>query len=356
MSVVLLILGVVAAAAGTATIGFGITINEFTLGTACIIAGTTGLTGGLILIGLSAVVAELGRVGEALRARGGARPIARAPAEVAEPALPAAPVIAAAPPAAAAGARPPQQANVPVPPRPRPEAPVARPAESYPPPPGPGPSAVEVSAAAIERLRSSIPRTERMRTEAPAVADHEEVPLSPNGAGHRLAQPSRPSNVEAAPSELRGGADERIGAAPSEALKASRLDFLFRSKAARPAPQSENFETFWPGDARPGRSAGAEPQPRSDENQRYADYAPSVQAPPPVQAPPVQAAPVQASPGYDRRGEPAPAETAAILKSGVVDGMAYTLYSDGSIEARLPHGTVRFGSIGELRAHIESNS
>ena len=219
-----------------------------------------------------------------------------------------------------------------------------------------GQSAVEVSAAAIERLRSSIPRTERHRTESPAVADDEEVPLSPNGAGHRPAPPSRPSNVEAAPSELRGGADDRIGAAPSEALKASRLDFLFRSKAARPAPQSENFETFWPGDARPGRSASAEPQPRSDENQRYADYAPSVQAPPPVQAPPVQAAPVQASPGYDRRAEPAPAETAAILKSGVVDGMAYTLYSDGSIEARLPHGTVRFGSIGELRAHIESNS
>jgi hypothetical protein len=46
----------------------------------------------------------------------------------------------------------------------------------------------------------------------------------------------------------------------------------------------------------------------------------------------------------------------AILKSGVVDGMAYTLYADGSIEAKLPHGTVRFGSIAELRAHIESNS
>ena len=48
--------------------------------------------------------------------------------------------------------------------------------------------------------------------------------------------------------------------------------------------------------------------------------------------------------------------SAAILKSGVVDGMAYTLYADGSIEAKLPHGTVRFGSIAELRAHIESNS
>ena len=36
--------------------------------------------------------------------------------------------------------------------------------------------------------------------------------------------------------------------------------------------------------------------------------------------------------------------------------MAYTLYADGSIEAELPDGTVRFGSIAELRAHIESNS
>ena len=36
--------------------------------------------------------------------------------------------------------------------------------------------------------------------------------------------------------------------------------------------------------------------------------------------------------------------------------MAYTLYRNGSIEAKLPHGTVKFGSIAELRAHIESNS
>jgi hypothetical protein len=47
---------------------------------------------------------------------------------------------------------------------------------------------------------------------------------------------------------------------------------------------------------------------------------------------------------------------ATILKSGVVDGMAYTLYTDGSIEAKLPQGTIRFGSVAELRAHIESNS
>lgn len=46
----------------------------------------------------------------------------------------------------------------------------------------------------------------------------------------------------------------------------------------------------------------------------------------------------------------------AILKSGVVDGMGYTLYVDGSIEAELPQGTLRFASIKELRSHLEKNS
>ena len=46
----------------------------------------------------------------------------------------------------------------------------------------------------------------------------------------------------------------------------------------------------------------------------------------------------------------------AILKSGVVDGMGYTLYVDGSIEAELPQGTLRFASIEELRSHLEKNS
>jgi hypothetical protein len=43
-------------------------------------------------------------------------------------------------------------------------------------------------------------------------------------------------------------------------------------------------------------------------------------------------------------------------KSGVVNGTPYTLYSDGSIEAQLPEGTLRFGSITELRNHIEQSA
>jgi hypothetical protein len=43
-----------------------------------------------------------------------------------------------------------------------------------------------------------------------------------------------------------------------------------------------------------------------------------------------------------------------VLKSGVVDGMAYTLYSDGSIEAQMAgEGVVRFASLDALRAYLD---
>src|SRR5215207_8984787 len=49
---------------------------------------------------------------------------------------------------------------------------------------------------------------------------------------------------------------------------------------------------------------------------------------------------------------PTVAEEVQIFKSGVIDGMAYTLYTDGSIEAELAQGTVKFSSIDELRAYL----
>jgi hypothetical protein len=51
-----------------------------------------------------------------------------------------------------------------------------------------------------------------------------------------------------------------------------------------------------------------------------------------------------------------PPRAVAILKSGVVDGMGYTLYVDGSIEAELPQGTLRFSSINDLRGYLEKNA
>ena len=84
-----------------------------------------------------------------------------------------------------------------------------------------------------------------------------------------------------------------------------------------------------------------------------------------------QSAPAQAATAAvvepEQKSEPAPEAAqlvvpdeaptqVSVLKSGVVDGMAYTLYSDGSIEAQLPQGTLRFGSITELRSHIEQSA
>ena len=43
-----------------------------------------------------------------------------------------------------------------------------------------------------------------------------------------------------------------------------------------------------------------------------------------------------------------------VIKSGVVDGMAYSLYSDGSIEAQMPEGMLRFASLDELRSHLDN--
>ncbi|HEY6994969.1 MAG TPA: hypothetical protein VH397_14750 [Xanthobacteraceae bacterium] len=341
MSVILSLLGIVVAAAGLAAIGFGIPINEFTLGTTLLVTGTTALTGGLILIGLAAAVGELGRVADALKTRPVARPAARA-AETPEPIAPALPGVVAAPaPPAGVGSRP-AAPGAPVAQRPRIEPPAreARPPRLQPAAPS---SAVDVSAGAIERLRSTIPRTERPKVEPSVVAEGEEVPLSPSEAVPQ--QPaSRPAGSEAAPLAPKITAEDRAGGAAVEALKASRLDFLFRSKPARPAPAPPSLESFPPADdrareARPPTSAEPEAETASAQSQDQ---------------------PEQASPEpQDRQPEAAPAAeppAAAILKSGVVDGMAYTLYADGSIEAKLPHGTVRFGSIAELRAHIESNS
>jgi hypothetical protein len=304
MATILSLLGIAVTAAGVAAIGFGIPINEFTLGTTLIVAGVSAFTGGLVLIGLATVVAELGRLREAIRARPIARSAARS-ADAQELAQTAPVTLATL--GLMAGARPAQAAS----PRATSEAPQVRSVESH--------AAVDASRA--ESAEPSI------------VADEEEVTLSPSGAS--LPQTHRPRALEPAPSEPKVSPEDRAGGAAVEALKASRLDFLFRSKPTRPASQRENFDAAWPV---AGKRPETESSPALKGDQDQSDHTATAE---------------------DRRPQEESREqthAAAILKSGVVDGMAYTLYADGSIEAKLPHGTVKFGSIAELRAHIETNS
>ena len=130
---------------------------------------------------------------------------------------------------------------------------------------------------------------------------------------------------------------ERAQSRTSEPLPPDMLSADIRPNPADAPPPAEpaepppaSFDDAWPKPER-GRQGDIPPQRRSAR-------------PPP--APEANGAPA-------RTGDQ-PAVT--VLKSGVVDGMAYSLYSDGSIEAQMPEGMMRFASIDELRSHLDQRA
>jgi len=109
-----------------------------------------------------------------------------------------------------------------------------------------------------------------------------------------------------------------------------------------------------PGD--PFAPARADPQRRAGARERNFDavWAPEPAKPVPAAVRPApEAAPESESVALRPPREP---QAVSVLKSGVIEGMAYTLYSDGSIEADLPQGMVRFPSIDALRRHLAGQS
>ena len=136
------------------------------------------------------------------------------------------------------------------------------------------------------------------------------------------------------------GQMDKLRAARRKNGGAPRLDLGARSPLASDRPNGPAFETLWPKGARPVRATQS---------------ASAVAAIEELVAPPEPEPEIEQAPEAVQETAPETAEV-TILKSGVVDGMAYTLYSDGSIEADLPLGTLRFGSITELRNHIEQSS
>jgi hypothetical protein len=304
MIIVLQVVGALAALIGVVTIGIGIPVKEFSFGNTLIVAGTVGLCTGLILLGLSVVAMELRLVARRLAA-GNSRPTAEPRARPTLPAFP-------APGSAAAAGE-------------------AGPAFSQPAP--------------------IVPQAEPAG--APAAPWHEDP------AGR-----ARPPDVPAEAAE------------PEQAASASaqkpRRNLMFQSSVRkdreRPPmappvaemgePRPANFEDAWP---RPDRPRAAERAAERNAD-RAADRA--AELPPQRRAgrPPPSPAPAQSNPPSANGERAPPARTeeppagVTVLKSGVVDGMAYSLYSDGSIEAQMPEGMMRFASIDELRAHLDQRA
>ena len=191
--------------------------------------------------------------------------------------------------------------------------------------------------------------------------------LAAGNAGNAEPASPPPWHEEAASRDrARGDVPESVEAAP--ALKPRRnLLFSSSSRKERERAQARTTEPS-AADVRPASSGPAAPAAPPESNEvppaTFDDTWPRPERSRAVDLPPRRngRAPSTfteanaAAPAADRDPPAAPSEAqppVTVLKSGVVDGMAYSLYSDGSIEAQMPEGMMRFASIDELRAHLD---
>jgi hypothetical protein len=296
MMFVMLVAGIGLVLAGLLAIGFGIPIKEFSTGNTLIIAGVIGICTGAIMLALWMTVRELKNIARRLGSGvlGAGVPEARGEAMVRQ-----VPPVAATRDSASAGGgfqaaeQPGGSGSF---------SPAAAPAFSPPPP------------WQNEAVLRDHPIPEPMHPEPPPSA----------------SKPKRNLLFSSTSRKER----ERAQARSSEMLPPDQLssDLRPRSPIVPPVETAElppaSFDDAWPKAerARPGEIS---PQRRSGR------------------MPPTLA---------EANGGPAHSEDqpeVTVLKSGVVDGMAYSLYSDGSIEAQMPEGMMRFASIDELRAHLD---
>ncbi|HEY1541790.1 MAG TPA: hypothetical protein VGG01_05230 [Xanthobacteraceae bacterium] len=378
-----LVLSAIATALGFLALGFGIPIHDFNLGNTLIISGAVAIVGGMVMFGLATAVRQLGRIADALGPRAAMAPRrAAAAAEV---------VDGPPPPGAAPAQRQSAGGRVAYPPRPGADQ---RGPGAPPPPPLPEmPEAPPPMERPVERPRINMFGAGRVPGEAPMT--EEEVPLAPSRApGSQMGRGVPPPPAEPPPSETPRQPEPR----PTQADIMARLSNLAAApprQVQRPEPprapppppppppveratpadprRPNMFDALWPAevraarqsqpetiaraprpDARPEARLDAKPEPRPDmRSEPRSETRPEPRFEPP--APPRERNDLAANgsarePMMPPSGEQRPI---AILKSGVIDGMAYTLYTDGSIEAELPQGTMRFASIDDLRAHLE---
>jgi hypothetical protein len=339
----LLSVGIVAALAGLAALGFGIPNNGFDVGNTLIIAGTTGLSAGLVLIGLAGCLRELRRLADLSSARTPGRAVRNVePAE--------------APPRGAPSPRPPfapKIASQPMPDERDPFAPEPRVATS------------DAAEEPVERPRPNIFAIGRAAAEQPMMPQEPEPMPRPAARMGRGPAPEAPYEPKFGPADIlarlgqqRAGARPEPGRqSPVERPGERQSEWSAARQGERPSPEPEPpnmFESMWPTGGQAARPAGPDTIARMPRPEPRSEQRPEAKAEPKVEMREPDEHAIDEDP-HDVMppARPPEARTVSILKSGVIDGMAYTLYTDGSIEAQLPQGTMRFASIEELRTHLE---
>jgi hypothetical protein len=290
-----MIAGIVAIVAGLAAGIYGFTLKEFSFGNTMIFVGAMAACTGMVMVGLSVVVGELKNIARRLPLRPPAEPRTGAGAST-RPGLP---------------------------------------------PPGAAPTRAADGGFQFNRDEPAPLGTDQLEPMAPPVSPLPSLPPMP-------PIPPVPSIPSAVPWQDENGVRERgrpavvpVDEPAAEAMPASPpkspRNPLFSSRRERermPPRPKEPAVAEAPARLAPTAEAGkAQPSAFDD------------------------AWPRAERPQLRRGGRPAFNEAApdqpSVVKSGAVDGMAYSLFSDGSIEAQMPEGMMRFGSIEELRAHLE---
>ncbi|HET7849835.1 MAG TPA: hypothetical protein VFL51_12320 [Pseudolabrys sp.] len=309
MLILLFLCSLICLAAGAAMIVFGVPVKEFSFGDTLITGGIVAVVGGLVLGGIGFAIVHLQRIMEALTTQSLRQLQGR------EPQTAGAPVSRAGLPLRARSEQRPSANSAP---------------ESEP--------SIAASLPADEISHSS-PML-RNPDDAPAFSEDANAALS----SHEISAPplaEEPLETTEPKHPPEASDLEAPGNVPPEKdNRGSAADWRPPTPAGR-QPQSTFFDAMWPAEKRAGKVPPRDEPP-----------GPSPEAP--RGAKPAEAA--QPSESEAARTKPGERRAVAILKSGVVDGMAYTLYVDGSIEAELPDGKLRFASINELRSYLERQS
>lgn len=310
--IAVLIGGTVALCVGLLTVVFGIPIKEFSFGNTLILTGAVVACTGLLLIGLYVVGREI----RALARRLEIRSSAAAPRELPFPAPPQ-PLPQAATPSELPGFHPAS-------PRPRP------------------------------RDEDMLFSRDQARRETLREEPVEDMPAADRDRS--LTEETTPSWLERTAARAPVPPVESAEAAP---VKRPRRNIMFAShrreaRAREETPREQPLTDIAPEQPAPPPAAeGFAPrdvEPAMDTSFDRVWPQPERSRPEPVAPPEPAEPPVSERVQPPRRADTTPV---SIVKSGVVDSMAYSLYSDGSIEAQMPEGMVRFASIDELRAHLD---
>jgi hypothetical protein len=314
MHLLLLAIGVLVTAVGVVMLAFSVPLTDLA-GVALFTSGMIAAVGGFILIGLSAAVRSLSRIAE----RFDIQPLPLPSVVAVEHEAPAPRPIRAAP-------EPPVAATATVseakPFEPKPFE--AKPFEPRP-----------FEAKPFEAKPSEVVRA----SEAPKLGDTPKAPEPIAARGALLGWFGRPKGAATpnagAQAEV---ASVRAPAAQNGASDGPAVDLGALARAPEPLQAPERFPSIVT------RGAPAAPP------QATAEPAPAIAAPPPVRPAPRPAPPPAQAAGAPQNGTAA----TTVYRSGVIDGMAYSLFMDGSIEAELPTGRVKFGTIDELQKYLVS--